>query len=256
MIVEERYPNRMLPDRTWECGPKGGATIRFKPGRGVSLLLKGRPLESVWTSLAGRLGVIDENIKTLSTEKLPLYDRDGNRVSEFGARLDAIVNDLLWLGGGHSHVPNILKALREILSANYKEAKQQLSEFCRRIKAARALISNLPEPPKRRSHKFVLIRSDWKPDEYGELVNLAAKECRRRNRADHKWAFRKGPHESFFRELKNLAQELGEPPTKGQLGKALGLDASQLSRICRATGFDWLPIKKPGPTPCRWKRRR
>ena len=227
MIVEQRYPNRMLPDGTWECGTRH-ATILFKPGRSVSLRLGSRSLKATWKSVARRLGAVDESI-------------------EFGAQMDTIVNDLLWLRGGHSHVPNVLKALREILYANDDEAEKQLSEFLRRIKAARALINNLPKPPKRKSHKFVLIRSDWKPDEYAELVNLAAKECRRRNRADHKWVFRKGPYEFFFRELKRLAQELGQPPTKGELGKALGLDASQLSKICRATGFDWLPTDKPGP---------
>jgi hypothetical protein len=132
-----------------------------------------------------------------------LYDREGVRVDEFGARMDAIVNDLLWLHEGDSHVPKVLNALREILSANDDEAKKKLLEFSRRIRATRALISSLS----------------------------------------------KGPRHSFFCELKRLAQELGEPPTKGELGKALGLDAAQLQKICRATGFDWLPTKKRGPKP-------
>jgi hypothetical protein len=202
VIEEKRYPNRRLPNGTWECGPKGGSAIWFK-GKLVHLKRGGQSLKADWKSVAGHLGAVDESIQTLSTEQSPLYDREGVRVDEFGARMDAIVNDLLWLHEGDSHVPKVLNALREILSANDDEAKKKLLEFSRRIRATRALISSLS----------------------------------------------KGPRHSFFCELKRLAQELGQPPTKGGLGKALGWNASRLKKILLATGFDWLPTKKRGPAP-------
>jgi hypothetical protein len=58
-----------------------------------------------------------------------------------------------------------------------------------------------------------------------------------------------GPYQSFFRELKKLSEELHQPPSKRLLAKALGLEnnAWRMSKICRETGFDWLPNDKPGP---------
>ena len=65
-----------------------------------------------------------------------------------------------------------------------------------------------------------------------------------------------GPYQSFFRELKRLSEELHQPPSKGRLSKALGLknNAARISKICRATGFDWLPKDKPGPKTSKKRR--
>jgi len=112
----------MLSNGTWECGTKNSA-IWFKSNGSVSLFRGSRSLEADWRSLAGRLDVIDKSI-------------------QHGARLDPAVNDLLWLHQGHSHVPEIFKFLREIMSANDDEAKQKLSKFSRKIRAARALLKN------------------------------------------------------------------------------------------------------------------
>jgi DNA-binding Lrp family transcriptional regulator len=238
----------MLPDGTWECGTRDAA-ILFKPNGSVSLKRGSRSLKADWRSLSGRLGGIDESI-------------------QFGAQLDPVVNELLWLHHGGAQIepaktssdyviirlvrdglssaahiaaemgiskatvirraaglvkagylvklgtcymlgsmvgapptPEVLKSLREITSANDDdEAKQKLSEFSRRIRAARALIKNPV-----------------------------------------------GPYEGFFRSLKKLAKELRRPPYKGELAKELGRSRSYISKICETTGYDWLPTDKPGP---------
>ena len=87
------FPNRKLPDGTWECGTKDAA-IWFKPNGSVSLRRGSQSLKADWKSAAGRLGAVDESIKRLSTDSSPLYDREGNRVGEFGAQLAPIVFEL------------------------------------------------------------------------------------------------------------------------------------------------------------------
>jgi hypothetical protein len=237
----------MLPNGTWECGTKEAA-ILFKSNGSVSLRRGSRSLKADWRSLSGRLGGIDESI-------------------QFGAQLDPVVNELLWLHHGGAPIepsktssdyviirlvrdglssaadiaaemciskatvtrraaglvkagyliklgtcymlgsmvaapptPEVLKSLCEITSANDDEAKQKLSEFSRRIRAARALIKNAV-----------------------------------------------GPYEGFFRALKKLAKELRLLPYKGELAKELGWSKSYVSKICEATCYDWLPTDKPGP---------
>jgi hypothetical protein len=65
-------------------------------------------------------------------------------------------------------------------------------------------------------------------------------------------------HRDFLVNLKNLAQELGRPPTKGELARELGLsnNAQRMSQLCKALYYDWLLGAKSGPKPSKWKRRK
>jgi hypothetical protein len=204
----------MLPDGTWECGTKDAA-IWFKPNGAVHLRRRSRSLKADWKSVAGRFGAVDENIKRLSTDSLPLYDREGNRVGEFGAQLDPVVFELASAPFKKNssdidlNLPNLFTALREMLSETEE-------------------------------HKF-----ERKRDKLMRQINAAWAIKHRVNTT----------HQEFLDELKKLAKKLGHPPTKGELAGALGLgnDAPRMSQHCRELGYDWLPSEKPGPK--RWKRR-
>ena len=105
MSEDWSFPNRRWADGTWECGTKYAA-ILFKPIGSISLIYQ---LEANSRSLTGRLGGM-------------------NRVTK----------DLFWLKGGDSEVPEVRRALRDILSTDDdKKAEQKLSEFSRQIRAAR-----------------------------------------------------------------------------------------------------------------------
>jgi len=210
------FPNRKLPNGIGECGPKDGAVISFKPDGSVSLKRRGRSLKADWKSVAGRLGAVDENIQRLSSDSSPLYDREGNRVGEFGAQLDPVVFELVFAPFKKKasdidlNLPNVLTALREILSES-EESKfeRNRDKLMRQITAAWAI-------------KYKVSTHQNFPAELKKIAQQLG-------------------HPPTKREL---AARLG-----------LGNNAQRMSQLCRELGYDWLPTEKPGPKRSRWKRR-
>jgi hypothetical protein len=45
----------------------------------------------------------------------------------------------------------------------------------------------------------------------------------------------------FIEAIEELATKLRRPPAKGELAAHLGKKQSNISKLCKATGFDWLP---------------
>lgn len=219
MSDNRRFPNRWLPDAgdgwngppdTWECGPKGGAVIWFKPDGSVHLRRGSQSLKAEWKSVAGRLGAVDENIKRLSTDSSPLYDHQGNRVGEFGAQLDPVVFELVFAPFKKNasdidlNLPNVLTVLREMLSETEEHKfEPKRDKLMRQINAAWAI------KHKASTHQKFL----------DELKKLAQK-------------LRHPPTKG------ELAGELG-----------LENNAQRMSQLCLELGYDWLPRQTPGPKP-------
>jgi hypothetical protein len=111
------FPNRRLPNGTWECATKDAA-ILFRPDGTMYLRRGSKSLIADWKSVAGRRGAVDESRKR-------------------GAPMPPEVFDLLHLDSD----PNpVFAALREILVEGSRDkARRKIDEFARRLMAVWAI---------------------------------------------------------------------------------------------------------------------
>jgi hypothetical protein len=88
-----------------------------------------------------------------------------------------------------------------------------------------------------------LFRILFEPSQYKAEILIdefssALKAARRLNWLDSGYD---NSEMEFIEAIEKLATKLHRPPAKGELATFLGCQKSNVSKLCKATGFDWLP---------------
>jgi hypothetical protein len=230
--------NRISPRGMWEVGTVN-AQLWFRPDGKASAYRGSRSLEADWRSVAGRY-TLDLTI-------------------ENGARLHPIIFDLVracwqrmdpgvsvsWQRRSPSREdPPFDPEVDQWSEANAIEAtnidpvtyKRVMHQATQPDKGERNMSFDLPNFLAAYLEALVEPNTRERKGKHAELYQLAEMASA--------ILFERSVHERFMEELVKLATNLGRPPLKGELRKALAIkSAATFSHQCHALCFKWLPTK-------------